>query len=64
MAKPPAAETGLAKHRLAPAVVLAAALSIAWPTAPLAQEVSFFREGAWSNAYVVVFELLTGWALK
>ena len=45
MVKPPAAETGGAKLRLAPAVVLAAALSVAWPAAPPAQEIRFFRIG-------------------
>jgi TRAP transporter TAXI family solute receptor len=45
MVKPLAAETGSAKRRLAPALVLAAALSVAWPSAPLTQEISFFRIG-------------------
>jgi TRAP-type uncharacterized transport system substrate-binding protein len=45
MVKPPAAVTGAAKRRLAPALVMAAVLSVAWPATPLTQEISFFRIG-------------------
>lgn len=45
MVKPPAAVTGAAKRRLAPALVMAAVLCVAWPATPLTQEISFFRIG-------------------